>query len=142
MCSLRAGIPGISENIRVVSIVDRYLEHARVFYFHNGENPTFWLASADWMPRNFNRRIEIAFPVVEPALQIRLKEILELQLTDTIKGWWMQPDGSYVRKPNGKDAVRFQERYHENLQLEERSGSSKSMAPSSAAIFTPTGVSS
>ena len=142
MCSLRPGIPGISENIRVVSIVDRYLEHARAFYFHNGGNPTFWLASADWMPRNFNRRIEIAFPVVEPALQIRLKEILELQLTDTVKGWWMQPDGTYVRNPAGKDAVRFQERYYENLQLEERSGSSKSIAPSSAAIFTPISVSS
>ena len=135
MCSLRPGIPGISENIRVVSIVDRYLEHARAFYFHNGGNPTFWLASADWMPRNFNRRIEIAFPVVEPALQMRLKEILELQLTDTIKGWWMQSDGSYVRNPRGRDASGFKSVYYENLQLEERSGSSKSMAPSTSRIF-------
>src|SRR4029077_14185294 len=79
MCSLRPGIEGVSENIRVVSIIDRYLEHARVFYFHNGGNPTFWLASADWMPRNFVRRIEIAFPVMEPQLQKRLKEILEFQ---------------------------------------------------------------
>jgi polyphosphate kinase len=116
MCSLRPGIPGISESIRVVSIIDRYLEHARAFYFHNGGNPTFWLASADWMPRNFKRRIEIAFPVVETALQRRLKEILDLQLTDTVKGWWMQSDGSYVRHPRGKDAVRFQERYYEDLQ--------------------------
>jgi polyphosphate kinase len=143
MCSLRPGIPGISENIRVVSIVDRYLEHARAFYFHNGGKPTFWLASADWMPRNFNRRIEIAFPVVEPALQVRLKEILELQLTDTIKGWWMQSDGTYVRTPpQGKEAVRFQELFYENLQLQERSGRSESIAPSSAAILTPIGVNS
>ena len=88
-----------------VSIVDRYLEHARIFYFHNGGNPTFWLASADWMPRNFDRRIEIAFPVMEPALQQRLKEILELQLADNVKGWWMQPDGNYVRNPRREPAV-------------------------------------
>ena len=73
------------------------------------------------MPHNFNRRIEIAFPVVEPSLQARLKEFLELQLADAIKGWWMQPDGDYVRNPQGKDAVRFQEHYYESLQREERS---------------------
>jgi polyphosphate kinase len=130
MCSLRPAMPGRSENIRVVSIIDRYLEHARAFYFHNGGNPTFWLASADWMPRNFNRRIEIAFPVVEPSLQCRLKEFLDLQLADTVKGWWMQSDGSYVRHPQGKSAVRFQEAFYENLQLRNRSNSSTGM-PSS-----------
>ena len=134
MCSLRPGLAGISENIRVVSIIDRYLEHARAFYFHNNGNPTFWLASADWMPRNFNRRIEIAFPVMETSLQTRLKEILELQLTDTVKGWWMQADGTYIRNPQTKDAVRFQERYYEILQVKERSENSKSMVPLSAAI--------
>jgi polyphosphate kinase len=118
MCSVRPGVPGISENVRVVSIIDRYLEHARAFYFHNGGDPTFWLASADWMPRNFDRRIEIAFPVVEPALQLRLKEILETQLADTAKGWWMQTDGTYVRAPQGNHATRFQERYYEKLQAE------------------------
>ncbi len=66
MCSLRPGINGVSKGIRVVSIVDRYLEHARIFFFHNGGNETLLLASADWMPRNFDRRIEIAFPVLEP----------------------------------------------------------------------------
>jgi polyphosphate kinase len=125
MCSLRPGIAGISERIRVVSIIDRYLEHARAFYFHNGGNPTLWLASADWMPRNFKRRIEIAFPVVDTLLQKRLKEILDLQLADSAKGWWMEADGSYARNPQGKDAVRFQERYYEDLQAEERSGNSK-----------------
>jgi polyphosphate kinase len=126
MCSLRPGLKGVSERIRVVSIVDRYLEHARIFYFHNGGNPTFWLASADWMPRNFNRRIEIAFPVVEPQLQKKLKDILELQLTDMVKGWWMEPDGNYVRRQN-KDipAVRFQERFYEMLQAEDRSSLTK-----------------
>ena len=97
MCSLQPGLQGVSERIRVISIVDRYLEHARIFYFHNGGNPNYWLASADWMPRNFNRRIEIAFPVMEPHLQSKLKDILELQLADTVKGWWMEAGGSYTR---------------------------------------------
>ena len=125
MCSLRPGVAGISERIRVLSIVDRYLEHARIFYFQNGEPHCFWLASADWMPRNFDRRIEIAFPVIEPRLQTKLKEILELQLTDNVKGWWMQPDGSYVRSKNdGKPGFRFQQRFYERLQAEERASSS------------------
>jgi polyphosphate kinase len=64
MCSLRPGVPGLSEPIRVVSIVDRYLEHARVFFFHNDGNANVFLASADWMQRNFDRRVEIAFPVL------------------------------------------------------------------------------
>ena len=71
MCSLRPGVAGISERIRVLSIVDRYLEHARVFYFQNGGEPVYLLASADWMQRNFDRRVEIAFPSIEPALQNR-----------------------------------------------------------------------
>jgi polyphosphate kinase len=121
MCSLRPGLQGVSERIRVVSIVDRYLEHARIFYFHNGGNPTYWLASADWMPRNFNRRIEIAFPVMDPQIQTKLKDILELQLADTVKGWWMEPDGNYVRSRNkNTPALRFQERFYEILQSENR----------------------
>jgi polyphosphate kinase len=135
MCSLRPGVPAISQNIRVVSIVDRYLEHARAYYFHNGGNPSFWLASADWMPRNFNRRIEIAFPVVEPALQKKLQDILELQLADSVKGWRMQADGSYTREPQGKEPIRFQECFYDKLQLETRSGAGNSMTPSSAGDF-------
>jgi polyphosphate kinase len=125
MCTLRPGIPGMSERIRVISIVDRYLEHARAFYFHNADNPTFWLASADWMPRNFARRIEIAFPVLEPRLQKRLAEILESQLADGVKARRMQSDGTYARKRTGEAAAfRFQERFYEHLQEDERSGSS------------------
>jgi polyphosphate kinase len=129
MCSLRPGLPGVSERIRVTSIVDRYLEHARVFYFHNGGTPTFWLGSADWMPRNFKRRIEIAFPVLDPQLQAKLKEILELQLIDSVKAWQMQPDGSYERKisTNGP-GFRFQERFYEMLRADEISRSSRGIA--------------
>jgi polyphosphate kinase len=121
MCSLRPGLQGISERIRVISIVDRYLEHARIFYFQNGGNPTCLLASADWMPRNFDRRIEIAFPVMEPRLQTKLKSLLELQLADTVKARWMEPDGSYVRTQNKElPAFRFQEGFYEILQAEDR----------------------
>jgi polyphosphate kinase len=129
MCSLRPGLQGVSENIRVISIVDRYLEHARIFYFHNGGSPTFWLASADWMPRNFNRRIETVFPILDPQLQIKLQNILELQLSDSIKAWRMQPDGSYVRHQhqNGP-AFRFQEDFYNMLQDEEFARSSKVIA--------------
>ena len=126
MCSLRPGVQDVSENIRVISIVDRYLEHARIFYFHNGGKPTFWLASADWMPRNFTRRIEIAFPVLEPQLQMKLMDILERQLADSVKAWRMEPDGRYVRnRSNNAPGFRFQERFYEALQAEERAGSSK-----------------
>src|SRR5215813_316301 len=129
MCSLRPGLPGVSEGIRVVSIVDRYLEHARIFYFQNGRNDTFLLASADWMPRNFDRRIEIAFPVIEPRLQAKLKDFLELQLADTVKGWWMQPDGDYVRTVNKDNSgLRFQERFYEILQAESRPSIAKEVA--------------
>jgi polyphosphate kinase len=87
MCSLRPGLPRTSERIRVLSIVDRYLEHARIFYFQNGDHPHCWLASADWMQRNFDRRVEIAFPVIDAQLQAKVKRILEIQLGDTVKGW-------------------------------------------------------
>jgi polyphosphate kinase len=114
MCSLCPGLPGVSERIRVLSVVDRYLEHARVFYFQNGGEPLYLLASADWMQRNFDRRVEIAFPILEPALQSRLKEILEIQLADNVKGWWMQPDGSYLRpRLAGDTPLRSQERLYE-----------------------------
>jgi polyphosphate kinase len=114
MCSLRPGLPGISDHIRVLSVVDRYLEHARIFYFHNNSEPLYFLASADWMQRNFDRRVEIAFPVLDPVLQDRLKEILETQLADNVKGWWMQRDGHYLRgATNGAAPLRSQERLYE-----------------------------
>jgi polyphosphate kinase len=119
MCSLRPGIAGTSDRIRVLSIVDRYLEHARIFYFYNAGKPNCCLASADSMQRNFDRRVEIAFPVVDPQLQAKLKQILEVQLGDTIKGWSMQSDGNYVRIRNdGSSQIRCQEALYELLQSE------------------------
>jgi polyphosphate kinase len=114
MCSLRPGLPGISERIRVVSIIDRYLEHARIFFFHNGGECIYLLASADWMQRNFDRRVEIAFPVLEPQHQAKLKEILEIQLSDTIKSWQLQSDGkSRKTQAEGGRHLRSQERLYE-----------------------------
>ena len=97
ICCLRPQVEGLSENIRVVSIVDRYLEHARIFHFENAGEPEYLLASADWMPRNLDRRVEIAFPVLEPRLQAQIREILEIQLADTVKARRILADGRSIR---------------------------------------------
>ncbi|MBR0171679.1 MAG: polyphosphate kinase 1 [Lachnospiraceae bacterium] len=96
ICSLRAGVPGLSDNITVRSIVGNFLEHARVFYFENGYQPEVYLSSADWMPRNLERRVELMFPVEEEALRARLFRALETELADTEKSRMMLEDGTYV----------------------------------------------
>jgi polyphosphate kinase len=114
ICCLRPGLPGLSSRIRVISIVDRYLEHARISYFANGGDPEYLLASADWMPRNLDRRVEIAFPVLDPRLQAQIGRILELQLADTVKARRILADGSSARIPAGGEApLRSQERLYE-----------------------------
>ena len=107
MCSLRPGVPGLSENIRVRSIIGRLLEHARVFYFYGGGREDVFISSADWMGRNFFRRIEICTPVERSELKERIvREALTLGLADNRKAWLMQPDGSYVRaEPKEGEAV-------------------------------------
>jgi polyphosphate kinase len=103
VCALRPGMAGVSENIRVRSIVGRFLEHSRIFYFHNGGAQDVYLASADWMYRNFFRRIETCFPVLNPKLKKRvLKEGLEPYLKDNLQAWEMQPDGSYRHRKPGR----------------------------------------
>jgi polyphosphate kinase len=97
MCCLKPGLPGISENIRVRSIVGRFLEHTRVFYFQNGGNPEYWLASADWMERNFFRRVEACFPIEGKQLQKRIWQDLQLYLEDNVNAWELQTDGVYRR---------------------------------------------
>jgi len=114
ICCLRPEVPGLSDNIRAVSIVDRYLEHARIFFFENGGSPEYLLASADWMPRNLDRRVEIAFPVLDPSLQAQVRLILEIQLADTVKARRILSDGTSVRvRPDGRPALRSQERLYE-----------------------------
>jgi polyphosphate kinase len=121
ICCLRPGIPGLSDRIRVISIVDRYLEHARVFYFHNGGHSEYWLASADWMPRNLDHRVEIAFPVLDPRLQSAIREVLEVQLTDTAKAREIQIDGRSTRvRAAETPAVRSQERLYALVAAESR----------------------
>jgi len=103
ICCLRPGLPGVSETIRVTSIVDKYLEHSRIFYFENSGNPEVFLASADWMPRNFWRRIETLFPIEDAALQARIVgDILQPILHDTVKVRELLPDGTYRRRTPGK----------------------------------------
>jgi polyphosphate kinase len=98
ICCLRPQWPGLSENITVRSIVDRFLEHSRLFYFENGGRPELWAGSADWMPRNFLRRIESVFPIEDPRLRRRMKdELLGIPLADNVKAWRLQPDGTYER---------------------------------------------
>jgi len=97
-CRLRPGLPGLSDNIRVASIVGRFLEHGRIFYFHNGGKPEYYLGSADVMQRNLERRVEVVAPIEDPRLQAELRTILDIQLGDQRGAWDMQPDGSYVQR--------------------------------------------
>jgi len=97
-CCLRPGIPGVSDNITVTSVVGRFLEHARIYYFHNGGNEEILTGSADMMPRNLDRRVELLFPIKDPNIRIAIRDrILAVHLMDTVKARSMQPDGRYVR---------------------------------------------
>lgn len=110
ICALRPGIPGLSENIRVRSIVGRFLEHHRIFRFRNDGRDDVYLSSADWMGRNFFRRIELCFPVLDPQLKQRvIEEGLQCALEDNTQAWAMQPDGSYVRLQPGQSRSNAQE---------------------------------
>jgi polyphosphate kinase len=116
ICSLRPGLPGVSENIRIVSVVDRFLEHSRIFYFENGGQPEVFTGSADWMDRNLSRRVEVVFPVEQPDLKTRLiEEILKTTLSDNVKARELLADGSYrrVTPAAGEPLVRSQQRFLE-----------------------------
>jgi len=111
ICALRPGIKGLSENIQVISIVGRYLEHSRILYFRNAGQEEMYLSSADWMPRNLDRRIEIMFPVLDDEARQRLVDILHVCFSDNSSAWDLQPDGSYVRRrpPTGQAGIRAQD---------------------------------
>lgn len=113
VCCLRPGVEGSSDNIRVTSVVDRFLEHARIFYFGNGQpagKGELYLGSADWMTRNLDRRVEIVFPVVDEAIRQRVyQDVLVLQLRDNVKSRRMRPDGTYERWRTDGERVRSQE---------------------------------
>jgi polyphosphate kinase len=99
MCSLRPGVPGLSERIRVRSIVGHFLEHSRIFSFGNAGQPEYYLGSSDLMPRNLDRRVEAVVPVTNPKLRERLSEILEISLADDVLAWELGPDGTWQRVP-------------------------------------------
>ncbi len=115
ICSLRPGIPGLSETIRVTSVVDRFLEHSRIFYFENAGNPEVYAGSADWMDRNLSRRVEVVFPIEPPELRQRVIDILNVSLADNVKARELLPDGTYKRvKPaEGVPLLRSQHRFLE-----------------------------
>ncbi len=98
ICCLRPGVPGISENIRVVSVVGRFLEHSRIYYFHNQGKEEVYIGSADWMPRNLDRRIEALVPVEDPEIIKDLQEMLAVMLSDNRQAWDLQPDGRYIQR--------------------------------------------
>ena len=105
-CTLRPGLPGISDTIRVRSIVGRFLEHSRVYWFQNGAAPEIYCASADWLERNLLRRVETCFPILDPGLAARAKaEALDNYLLDNANAWELHADGTYARIEPGKDAV-------------------------------------
>ena len=112
ICCLRVGIPGVSENITVRSIVGNFLEHSRIFYFENGEHYEIYCGSADWMPRNLERRVEILFPVEKQELKEELLHILQNQLRDTVKAHILKPDGNYEKvDKRGKEIFNSQEAF-------------------------------
>lgn len=111
VCALRAGVPGVSENITVRSILDRFLEHSRIFWFRNGGEDAVFISSADWMTRNMDRRIEIVFPVYDSKVKKRMREILKTYLADTVKARVLEPDGSYRRCDPGAAPVRSQQSF-------------------------------
>jgi polyphosphate kinase len=134
ICCLRPGVPGLSENITVASVVDRFLEHARIFYFRHGGDPLLFISSADWMPRNLDRRVELLVPVDDPACRDRLIDLLKTCLSDEAKARLLQPDGAYRRHAKADDdkAVRSQaEFYKQAVEMTKRA------APVNPVVFEP-----
>ena len=109
ICCLKVGIPGVSEHISVRSIVGNFLEHSRIFYFENAGEPEIYCASADWMPRNLDRRVEIIFPVLDSKLQKKVRHILQVELEDNTKAHLLTAEGTYVKQDKrGKVLVNSQ----------------------------------
>lgn len=109
ICCLRAGVEGLSETVEVRSIVGRFLEHSRVFRFENGGDARLFLSSADWMPRNLNRRVELMFPVEDTAVKAQVQRVLDVQWADSAKAWRMEPDGTYRRMAGRAKPLNAQE---------------------------------
>ena len=142
ICCLRPGVPGVSDNIRVTSVVDRFLEHARIFYFEADGRREVYLSSADWMPRNFTRRVEVMFPIEDPALKARIvDEILTTELADRAKARRLSPDGRYERlrptydEPRG--GLRSQARFIDLSRARAQPGTPAPSRAAAAALANP-----
>ncbi len=136
VCALRPGVPGVSETIRVISVVDRFLEHSRIYYFENAGDPEVYIGSADWMDRNLVRRVEVIFPIEQADLKTRLiDEILSTSEADTVKARILLPDGSYdrVRPSDDKPPLRSQQRFLELAAESER----RQAVPQTETLATP-----
>ena len=109
ICCLRGGVPGLTENIHIISIVGRFLEHSRIYIFGDGEEARYYIASADWMTRNTLRRVEVAAPILDEELKVRLDGIFDVLWRDNVQARDQMPDGTYVRRfPGTQDALSSQ----------------------------------
>ena len=108
ICCLRAGIPGVSENIRAVSVVGRFLEHTRVYGFQRGDERRYWMGSADLMPRNLDTRVELLVPIEDPKLRDEIEDTLERCLADDTFAWELQPDDSWQRRTGRQRSAHFE----------------------------------
>ena len=122
ICCLRPGVKGVSENIEVRSIVDRFLEHARIFYFRNGGHEEVYMSSADWMRRNLDNRLEIIFPVLDSNVRRRLARILETYFADNVKARCLKSDGTYEAPSRSRNAIRAQEKFYRDAVEAVRAG--------------------
>ena len=134
---MKAGVPGLSENISVRSIVGNFLEHSRIFYFFNDGSPEVYMGSADWMPRNLDRRVEILFPVEDDKLKEKVIHILRVELEDNVKAHILKTDGSYEKvDKRGKVLVNSQDQFYEEaIQMAKECQDAKD--PVAARIFQP-----
>lgn len=136
ICSLKVGIPGISENIEVRSIVGNFLEHSRIFYFYNDGEEEVYMGSADWMPRNLDKRVEILFPVLDEKLQQKVKHILDVELSDTLKAHVLQADGTYEKiDKRGKMLISSQQTFCEEAVKEAEAAVPEH--PAQSRVFIP-----
>jgi polyphosphate kinase len=122
ICCLKPGLKGVSENIEVRSIIGRFLEHSRIFYFKNGGDEEIFISSADWMTRNLHKRVELMFPAIDDNLKLKLKELLEIYWKDNKKSWKLMPDGSYklLQLKAGEEPFTVQEHYINELLKDKR----------------------
>lgn len=136
ICCLKVGIPGVSENIHVRSIVGEFLEHSRIFCFCNGGNEEVYMGSADWMPRNLDRRVEIVFPVEDESIRAEAIHVLDLEFKDNVKAHILQPDGTYVKlDKRGKALVNSQMEFCREAQ--EKAAGNKKQNKEKSRVFVP-----